>query len=295
MDDFRSGFVAVIGRPNVGKSTLLNALIGQKVSIVSDKPQTTRNTIQCVYTTEDAQIVFLDTPGIHKPHHRLGEYMVKSAREALEQVDVIVLLTELTRWTKEDEDILSLLQGISTPVLLVGNKVDLVEEKDIKAFFSKAADKLDFAQYIAISAQQQLGLEELVTELISFLPAGPKYYPDDWITDHPERFVIAEFVREQVLIHTEQEIPHSVAVDVDEIKEDERKNLVRIRATIYVERDSQKGIVIGKQGQMLKSIGSDARGQIESLLGSKVFLDLWVKVKKDWRSKPGALREFGYQ
>jgi GTP-binding protein Era len=295
MDKFRSGFVAVVGRPNVGKSTLLNALIGQKIAIVSDKPQTTRNTIQCVLTTAEAQIVFLDTPGIHKPLHKLGEYMVESALSALNEVDAVLWLVEMGNWTKADEHILRELQPVTPPIVLVANKADLVPAERRAEFMELAAGKRQFAELVAVSALTGENLKALVDLLIGFLPEGPKYYPDDWITDHPERFVFAEFIREEILKLTEEEVPHSVAVDVDEVKEDPQKNLVRIRATIYVERDSQKGIIIGKQGSMLKAIGTGARKQIEGLLGVQVFLDLWVKVKKDWRNKPGALQEFGYK
>ncbi|HHT73121.1 MAG TPA: GTPase Era [Firmicutes bacterium] len=295
MGKFRSGFVAVVGRPNVGKSTLLNALIGQKIAIVSDKPQTTRNTIQCVLTTAEAQIVFLDTPGIHKPLHKLGEYMVESALSALNEVDAVLWLVEMGNWTKADEHILRELQPVTPPIVLVANKADLVPAERRAEFMELAAGKRQFAELVAVSALTGENLKALVDLLIGFLPEGPKYYPDDWITDHPERFVFAEFIREEILKLTEEEVPHSVAVDVDEVKEDPQKNLVRIRATIYVERDSQKGIIIGKQGSMLKAIGTGARKQIEGLLGVQVFLDLWVKVKKDWRNKPGALQEFGYK
>lgn len=293
--DFKSGFVAVVGRPNVGKSTLLNALLGQKVVIVSNKPQTTRNTIQCVLTREDAQIIFLDTPGLHKPLHKLGEYMVKSAFQALEDVDLVLWLVEMGRWTAAEEHILNELSGVRQPVILVANKADQVDPSEQEQFLAEAAGKREFSSVIAVSALEGTNLPELVDLIVDHLAEGPKYYPDDWLTDHPERFVIAEFIREQLLLRTEEEIPHSIAVDVDEISEVPEKNLLKVRATIYVERDSQKGIVIGSQGRLLKEVGTAARQQIESLLGTKVYLDLWVKVKKDWRNKPGALKEFGYQ
>ncbi len=295
MSKFRSGFVAVIGRPNVGKSTLLNSLLGQKISIVSNKPQTTRNAIQCVLTKEDAQIVFLDTPGIHKPFHKLGEYMVKAAVDSLEGVDAVLWLVEMGRWTKADDHILDIVRKLEQPVVLVANKSDLADKDGQAEFLSALADKGDFAEILGVSALTGENLDRLIDLLIGFLPEGPKYYPDDWITGHPERFVFAEFIREQILHKTEEEIPHSIAVDIDEVSEDPEKDLVSIRATIYVERDSQKGIIIGKNGRMLKAIGMGAREQIEQLLGVQVFLDLWVKVKKDWRNKPGALREFGYE
>ncbi len=292
---YRSGFVAVVGRPNVGKSTLLNALVGHKVAIVSNKPQTTRNTIQCVLTLEGAQIVFLDTPGLHKPLHKLGEYMVKSAFHALDDVDLVLWLVEMGRWTQAEEHIRGELTGVHQPVILVANKADQVTPEVQDVFLREVAQRRDFAAVLGVSALEGTRLPELVEAIIDRLEEGPQYYPEDWITDHPERFVIAEFIREELLTRTEEEIPHSIAVDVDEIKEDSEKNLMRIRATIYVERESQKGIVIGKQGQMLKEVGTGARMQIEKLLGVKVYLDLWVKVKKDWRNKQGALREFGYE
>ncbi len=292
---YRSGFVAVVGRPNVGKSTLLNALIGHKVAIVSNKPQTTRNTIQCVLTRDDAQIVFLDTPGLHKPLHKLGEYMVKSTFHALEDVDLVLWLVEMGHWTAVEEHILGELAGVTRPVILVANKADQVKTEDQESFLNEVAKKREFGLTLGISALEGNNLPELVQAIVDRLGEGPQYYPEDWITDHPERFVIAEFIREELLTRTQEEIPHSIAVDVDEIKEDVKKNLMRIRATIYVERESQKGIVIGKQGHMLKQVGSGAREQIEKLLGVKVYLNLWVKVKKDWRNKPGALREFGYE
>ncbi len=292
---YRSGFVAVVGRPNVGKSTLLNALIGHKIAIVSNKPQTTRNTIQCVLSLEGAQIIFLDTPGLHKPLHKLGEYMVKSTFHALQDVDLVLWLVEMGHWTPVEEHILGELAGVDQPVLLVANKADQVTPDLQQAFLAKVASKREFAAILGVSALEETGLDALVAAIVLRLEEGPMYYPEDWITDHPERFVIAEFIREELLTRTEEEIPHSIAVDVDEIKEDPEKNMMRIRATVYVERESQKGIVIGKQGKMLKEVGTGARLQIERLLGVRVYLDLWVKVKKDWRNKPGALREFGYE
>ncbi len=297
MSVFHSGFAAVVGRPNVGKSTLLNTLIGQKVAIVSAKPQTTRNMIQCIYTRHDTQIVFLDTPGIHKPRHKLGEYMVQAARNALKEVDVVAFLSDITQWTAEDAAILEELVTLDTPVVAVLNKVDLLDPDKVQQAVSQAAARHAFAAVVPISAEHNIDTEILLAALLEHIPEGPQYYPDDWVVDHPERFIVAEFIREQVLQLTEEEIPHSVAVDVDEMKEDEKRDkpLMRIRATIYVERDSQKGIIIGKQGRMLKAIGTGARQEIETMLGIQVFLDLWVKVKKDWRSKGGTLKEFGYQ
>lgn len=294
-EPFRSGFVAVVGRPNVGKSTLLNALLGQKVAIVSDKPQTTRNTIRGVLTLDHAQIVFLDTPGLHKPLHKLGEYMVKSALQALEDVDVVLWLVEAGRWTAADNHIFAELAEVQQPLILVANKADQVSQGELEAFLERVGQKRAFAAALAVSALQGSNLGELVSLIVERLEEGPKYYPDDWLSDQPERFLVAEFIREELFLRTEEEVPHSVAVDVEEIKEVAEKNLMRIRATIYVERESQKGIVIGQGGRMLKEVGTSARLQMERLLGTRVHLELWVKVKKDWRNKPGALREFGYE
>ncbi len=292
--EYRSGFVAVVGRPNVGKSTLLNSLLKQKVAIVSDKPQTTRNTIRAVLTLPEAQIVFIDTPGIHRPLHKLGEYMVRSAKATLTEVDLICFLVDISQWVKQDQEIVELLQNVDTPVFLVANKADLVSNEKQEQFCLAIKTRYAFAEVMAVSAQEGTGLDDLVQAIVSYLPEGPQYYPDDWVTDHPEQFVMAELIREQILHHTEEEIPHSVAVDVDHVEAKPDKDMVLVRANIYVERSSQKGIVIGKNGAMLKKIGTGARMQIEALLGTKVYLELWVKVKKDWRNKDGSLAEFGY-
>lgn len=292
---FKSGFVAVVGRPNVGKSTLLNALIGEKVMIVSDKPQTTRNTVRCVLTIPNAQIVFLDTPGLHKPLHRLGEYMVQSAFRALADVDLVLWLVEMGNWTRTDEHILAELSFVQVPVILVLSKTDLCEHDQQEDYIRLVQKKREFAETVPVSALKGTNLQRLVDIIVDRLEEGPQYYPKDWLTDHPERFIIAEYIREELLNRTEEEIPYSIAVDVDRIKEDPEKNLMRIWATIYVEKESQKGIVIGKKGHLLKAVGMGARGQIEKLLGVQVYLNLWVKVKSDWRNKPGALRGFGYE
>lgn len=292
---FKSGFVAVVGRPNVGKSTLLNALIGEKVVIVSDKPQTTRNTVRCVLTTDSAQIVFLDTPGLHKPLHRLGEYMVQSTFRALSEVDLVLWLVEMGNWTRTDEHIVAELAHVEVPIILVLSKADLVASEEHEAFREFVEEKREFAAAVAISAREGTNLALLTEMIVAGLEEGPQYYPADWLTDHPERFIIAEYIREELLRRTEEEIPYSLAVGVDKIEEDPEQSLMRIWATIYVERESQKGIVIGKKGQLLKAVGTGARRQMEKLLGVQVYLNLWVKVKRDWRNKPGALREFGYE
>ncbi len=289
---YKSGFVAVIGRPNVGKSTLINELIGQKIAIMSDKPQTTRNKILCVLTEDDAQIVFLDTPGIHKPAHKLGEYMIKAAEGALNEVDAVCFVVDATeKFGAGEKYILERLEKTSKPVILLINKVDLVEKNDLLPIMESYRKLYDFKAIIPISAKEGENLGALLTEIKKYLPEGPKYYPDDFVTDQPERLIAAELIREKILQLTRDEVPHSVAVEVEEMKP-RKKVDVYTRATIYVERESQKGIVIGKRGALLKEIGEAARKDIEAMLGSKIYLDLWVKVKKDWRDKEGAIRTF---
>ena len=291
----KSGFIAVIGRPNVGKSTLINSLIGQKIAIMSDKPQTTRNRILCVLTQEDAQMVFLDTPGIHKPKHKLGEYMVRAAEGTLQEVDAILFVVDATEDMGAGEFyILERLQATKKPVVLVVNKLDLIEKERVLPIISRYTERYPFAGVVPISAKAETNLDALLTEVKKLLPEGPQYYPDDMITDQPERLIAAELVREKVLQLTREEIPHAVAVDIDEMTTRSNED-VYIRATIYVERDSQKGIVIGSRGTLLKEIGALARKDIEGLLGSKVYLDLWVKVKKDWRNRDNMLKNFGFE
>lgn len=291
----KSGFIAVIGRPNVGKSTLINSLIGQKIAIMSDKPQTTRNRILCILTQGDAQIVFLDTPGIHKPKHKLGEYMVRAAENTLKEVDAILFVVDATEDMGAGEFyILERLQATNKPVILIVNKLDLIDKSRVLPIISRYADKYQFEGVVPISAREKTNLDGLLTEIKKYLPEGPQYYPEDMVTDQPERLIVAELVREKVLQLTREEIPHAVAVDVDEMTTRANQD-VYIRATIYVERDSQKGIVIGSRGKLLKDIGALARKDIETLLGSKVFLDLWVKVKKDWRNRDNVLKGFGFE
>ena len=292
--EHKSGFVTVIGRPNVGKSTLINSLIGQKVVIMSDKPQTTRNKIMCVLTLDDAQILFIDTPGIHKPKHKLGEYMLKAAENTLREVDVIFFVVDATEDIGGGERyILELLSKVKTPVILIVNKIDKIEKTKLLPIIQKYMTHYDFAGVVPISAIEHTNLDNLILEVKKYLEPGPQYYPDDMVTDQPERLVITELIREKVLQSTRDEIPHSVAVDIEEIIA-RPNDTVYVRAVIYVERESQKGIIIGAQGGLLKEIGRLARLDIENLLGSKIFLDLWVKVKKDWRNKEGSLRGFGY-
>ena len=294
--NYKSGFVAVVGRPNVGKSTLINKLIGEKISIISDKPQTTRNKIMCVLTKEDFQIVFLDTPGIHKPKHKLGEYMVKAADSALKEVNAVVFVVDATEEKGGgDEYVMQKIAQSGTPVILVVNKIDkITDKKKLLPIIKSYTDEMDFAAVIPISALNDVEFAPLISELVKHLPQGPQYFPDDMVTDQPERLVAAELIREKVMLLTREEVPHSVAVEVEQMKL--RKNQdVYISAIIYIERESQKKIIIGAKGSLLKEIGQKARLDIESLLGNKVFLDLWVKVKPDWRNKGSILKEFGYE
>ncbi len=292
---FKSGFVSIIGRPNVGKSTLLNRLIGEKLAIISEKPQTTRNKITCILTTEEMQVVFLDTPGMHKPQHKLGEYMVKVSLKALKEVDIVFLVVDANYPPgRGDEYIVGQFREVQTPVFLIINKIDQVKKGSLDRIKEQYQSLCDFPEVICISALQGDNLVILLDRLAQYLPEGYKYYPDDMITDQPERFVVSELIREKILELTREEVPHSVAVEVEEMKERENKNLIYISATIFVERQSQKGIVVGREGKLLKEIGTKARQDIESLLGSKVYLELWVKVKKDWRNKKEQLKNLGY-
>ena len=292
---FKSGFVAIVGRPNVGKSTFMNYVLGQKIAIMSDKAQTTRNKIQGVYTKDNAQIVFLDTPGIHKPKHELGEFMVKSAYSALKEVDAVLFMVNVSEKRGPGDDfIIEKLKGIKTPIFLVLNKIDLVTPEVLLERVESYKDALDFAGVFPISVLQGNNVNELMEGLINALPEGPQYYPADQITDHPEYFVVSELIREKILQLTQEEIPHSVAVTVDKMQKDEFDK-VHVYANIIVERKSQKGIIIGKGGRLLKEIGTRARRDIQQLLGNKVYLELWVKVEKDWRKRKSNLQEYGYK
>lgn len=297
-EGFKSGFISIIGRPNVGKSTFLNRVIGQKIAIMSDKPQTTRNKVQGVLTLDTSQMIFIDTPGIHKPKHKLGDFMLKVAKNTLREVDVIMFMVNATEPVgKGDEFIMDMLENNETPVFLVINKIDQVHPDDLIAIIDSYKDKYNFAEIVPISALQGNNVERLLETIQNYLPEGPQYYPADQVTDHPERFIISELIREKVLHLTREEIPHSIAVVIDKIKkeEDTEKDMIRVMATIVVERDSQKGIVIGKRGALLKEVGTRARHDIEMLLGTKVFLELWVKVQKDWRNKSAHLRDYGFR
>lgn len=292
---FKSGFVSVIGRPNVGKSTLINSLIGQKIAIMSDKPQTTRNRIMCVLTTDNEQVIFLDTPGIHKPKHKLGQYMVQAAENTLKEVDAILFVVDATEDLGGGERyIMERLTATKKPVILIVNKLDLIDKQSVLPIIDKYTKAYKFAGVVPISAKEKVNLDGLLSELHTYLPEGPKFYPDDTVTDQPERLIAAEMIREKVLHLTRDEIPHAIAVEVEEMKQ-RANDKVYIRATIYVERESQKGIVIGKKGALLKQIGALAREDIETMLGSKTYLDLWVKVKKDWRDRSNILRELGFK
>jgi GTPase len=294
-NEFKSGFVSIIGRPNVGKSTFLNRVIGQKIAIMSDKPQTTRNKIQGVYTEDQAQIVFIDTPGIHKPKHKLGDFMMKVAQNTLKEVDLILFMINATEGLgRGDEFIIERLKATKTPVFLVINKIDEIHPDELFSIITNYKDLYPFAEIVPISALQGNNVERLLDQIKQRLPEGPQYYPADQVTDHPERFIITELIREKVLHATREEIPHSIAVVMDSMQRRDN-GAVYVGATIIVERDSQKGIVIGKQGKMLKEVGRKARADIEALLGSKVFLELWVKVQKDWRNRASHLRDFGFR
>ena len=292
---FKSGFVAIIGRPNVGKSTFMNYVLGQKIAIMSDKAQTTRNKIQGVYTNQDCQIVFLDTPGIHKPKHELGNFMVESAYSALKEVDAVLFMVNAAEKRGPGDDfIIEKLKKIKTPVFLVLNKIDLISPDELLDRVESYQETIPFAGIIPISVLQGNNVQELMTTLTNHLPEGPQYYPSDQITDHPEYFVVSELIREKILHLTKEEIPHSVAVTVDKMQKDEFDK-VHVYANIIVERPTQKGIIIGKGGKLLKEIGVRARKDIEQLLGNKVYLELWVKVEKDWRKKKSHLQDFGYR
>ncbi|QIL50926.1 GTPase Era [Weissella coleopterorum] len=293
--EFKSGFIALVGRPNVGKSTLLNQMIGEKIAIMSPKAQTTRNKIQGIYTTTQGQIVFLDTPGIHKPQNSLGDYMVKTAMSAIRESDMVWFLVDAeTPRGRGDDFIINRLKETKTPVYLIINKIDLVKPEALLALIADYQAQMDFAEIFPISARNGDGVQSLLDFAMPKMEVGPQYYPADQITDHPERFIMAELIREKVLQLTRQEVPHSVAVVIDKIERQDENHL-HIQATIVVERPTQKNIVIGKQGAMIKEIGTRARRDIERLLGDKVFLETWVKVEERWRDKPQALQTYGYK
>ena len=293
--DKKSGFVTLIGRPNVGKSTLMNRLIGQKIAITSNKPQTTRNKIQTVYTCEQGQIVFLDTPGIHKAKNKLGDYMVNVAQHTLSEVDVILWLVEPSTFIGAGErHIIEQLKKTKTPVILVINKTDTVKREEILTFIDAYRKELEFAEIVPVSALKGDNTQDLIDSIFKYLPYGPMFYDEDTVTDQPQRQIVSELIREQALRCLDEEIPHGIAVSIDQMKWRADDSIVDIDATIVCERDSHKGIIIGKGGSMLKKIGSHARKEIEDLLETQVNLKLWVKVKKDWRDSDFLLKNFGY-
>lgn len=292
---YKSGFVTLIGRPNVGKSTLMNQLIGQKIAITSSKPQTTRNRIQTVYTCDEGQIIFLDTPGIHKAKNKLGDYMVSAAENTLNEVDIVLWLVEPSTFIGAGEQhIAQTLKNVKTPVFLVINKIDTVSKESILTFIDAYKEVCEFAEIIPVSALKGENKQVLIDQILHYLPEGPQFYDEDTITDQPERQIVAELIREKALRLLDDEIPHGIAVAIESMKERNNGRLMDIQATIVCERDSHKGIVIGKQGSMLKRIGTDARREIENLLQIKVNLQLWVKVKKDWRDSDFLLKNYGY-
>ncbi len=292
---YKSGFVSVIGRPNVGKSTLLNTVTGQKIAIMSDKPQTTRNTIRGVITNKECQLILIDTPGIHKPKTKLGEYMVNVASETIKEVDLVLFLVEAnTQPGAQDINIIQQLKQVKTPVFLILNKVDLVSKDKLLAIIDSYSKLMEFKAIIPISALKNDGIDIILKEALDYIPEGPQFFSEDMLTDQPEKVIAAEMIREKVLLNLDDEVPHGVGVEVTSFKERE-DGLINIQATIYCEKSSHKGIIIGKQGNMLKKIGSAARYEIERLLDTKIFLELWVKVKPDWRNSDNMLKTLGYK
>ncbi len=293
MGIFKSGFVSIIGRPNVGKSTLLNRLVGEKIAIISSKPQTTRNNILGILNEENLQIVFTDTPGIHAPMTKLGEFMVKSASEAMRDVDAVLFLVEpIDNVGMTEKNIIDDLKKCGSPVILVINKIDKIKRELLLSIIAKYMEEFPFEAVIPISAKRNDGVEEIKKELLKFIPEGPMFYPEDMVTDQPERQLAAETIREKLLRNLDKEVPHGIAIEIYKMKE--KENVVEIQATIYCEKTSHKGIIIGKNGEMLKKVGQLAREDMEKMLDKKVFLELWVKVKDDWRNRSTMIKNFGY-
>ena len=293
MSAFHSGFIAIIGRPNVGKSTLMNAMVGEKVAIVSNRPQTTRNRIMGICTEENSQIVFLDTPGLHTPRTRLGEYMMQTAKDALQGIDALIVMVDATSVGKQDRAVVEDMSKHDVKKVLVLNKIDLLEPQDLLALIASFAEA-GYDDIIPVSARTGDGLKQLKSLLISYLPVGPQYFPSDAITDQPERLICGELIREKALYHLKEEVPHGIGVEMMSIKK-LSDNLTEIHATIYCERPAHKGIIIGKQGSMLKLLGQEARRDIETLLGTRVHLQLWVKIRENWRNRMDDLRTLGYE
>ena len=295
MKKFRSGFVSLIGRPNVGKSTLMNCLVGEKIAITSHKPQTTRNKITTILTKDDFQCVFLDTPGIHKAKSKLGEYMVRSAETTFNEVDLVLMLIEpTTEVGPQDQYVLERIKNVKTPVVLVINKIDTVERDTLLEVITTYNKLHNFAEIVPISAMKDRNTDELLNVIKKYLPEGPQYFPGDMVTDQPARQIASEIIREKALYLLQDEVPHGIAVEIMSMKKRPDQDIVDVQATIYCERDSHKGIIIGKQGSMLKRIGSTARYDMQRLLGSPIYLQIWVKVKKDWRDSDFLLKNFGY-
>ena len=291
---FKSGFVSIVGMPNVGKSTLLNMIAGQKIAIISDKPQTTRNKILAIYTNKEEQIIFTDTPGIHKPHNKLGEFMVKAANESMSDVDVILFCVDATKpICKTEEDIAKNINNQGVPCILVINKIDLVQKELLLPLIADYSNLHNFDAIVPISAKSGDGLEILLNNIRQYIPYGPKFYYDDMVTDQPEKQIAAEIIREKLLWLLDKEVPHGIAIEIERMKEN--KNVTSINASIYCEKASHKGIIIGKNGEMLKKIGTLARGDIEKMLDKKVYLELWVKVKSDWRNNNNLIKNFGFE
>ena len=290
----KSGFISIIGRPNVGKSTLLNGILGEKIAIATSKPQTTRNTIRGIYTTGDCQMVFIDTPGIHKPKTKLGNFMTDSALNTFKEVDLVLFLVDDSlSQGPGDKYIVEMLKNINTPKFLVINKMDKINPEDYEKIYNEYEQTGIFDEIFPVSALEQKNIDILLESIEKFMPEGPQYFPSDMITDHPERFIVSEILREKVLMFLEDEVPHGVAIEIESFQEEER--VTRISAVVYCEKKSHKGIIIGQGGRKLKGIGKSAREEIEALLGNKVFLQLWVKVKENWRNTDFALSNFGYK
>ena len=295
MPKFRSGFISIVGRPNVGKSTLMNTLIGEKIAIISNKPQTTRNRIQCVLTRKDYQIVFVDTPGIHKPKNKLGEYMVKAAQDSISDMEAVLFVIDIADGIGPgDRMIAEWLKQTSAPVIMAANKIDAANKEKARAQLEEFKEAGNFKDVVEVSALAGTNIDVLERKLASLLPEGPKYYPDDMITDQPERIILAEIIREKALNLLKEEVPHGIGVEIERIHDREDKNLTEVMASIICEKSSHKGIIIGKGGRMLKSIGSQARVDMERFLGIKVYLELFVKVKDDWRNDINTMRNLGY-
>ena len=296
MNNFKTGFAAVVGKPNVGKSTIINALLKEKISIVSPKPQTTRNSIKCILMGDDYQIILVDTPGIHRPKNALGEYMMKTCRESMEEVDCIIFVVDLgTGIQAQDEAIIETLSGIKTPIILVGNKKDKATNVKAKEIADKVKQSLNVKAFVAVSAKEDKNMDAIIPEVVKYIPEGPMLYPEDYLTDQPERFVVSEIIREKAMLLLSDEIPYGIGVEIVTMKDREDKPIIDIEANVICEKESHKGMVIGKGGEMLRKIGTKAREDVEELLGCKVNLKLWVKVRDDWRNDDRTMRYLGYK